>query len=254
MTDPVIEGAPSTGPEPTHVDPDNIFSNSAVVAAIAKARQEEKDKLYPRLSKQDEKFKLLEDELAVLKQEREARLAQEKTKADELTAKAEAKRKEEVSAKTLLDEKAAEWESKFTDMQNALAQKDAIFAKEKEFLELQQYTQSQVMAASDDIDPRFVDYISGNTREEVDASILRAKAKTEELITELQAAQLAARQTQRGVSPAGYSTSGPLDTEPFNQSISASDLQNMPMSKYAELRSKLGIGGNSQGSNRGLFG
>jgi len=126
-------GAPEDEP-PTVVatPPEDILSSPAVKAAIAaameQARKEEKDKLYPRITKSDEHFKAMEEELAKLRKDNEARLALEQQKADELAAKAEAKRREEVSAKTLLEENAAKlekqrlednakWELKFAQLE-----------------------------------------------------------------------------------------------------------------------------------------
>jgi hypothetical protein len=56
----------------------------------------------------------------------------------------------------------------------------------------------------------------------------------------------------RGVSPTGYSTTGPMDTDPGHKSYSLADLQSMPMSEYAKIRGQLGVGQAAQ-NQRGLY-
>lgn len=250
----LIAGGAPDDPEVVATPPEDIFANPAVKAAIEKARQEEKDKLYGRIGKQDDRFKALEDELAKVRKTEEDRLTIEKQKADEAAAKVEAKRKEEVSAKTLLDEQTARFDAQIAAIQQERESERALLAKEREFLELREYAQARLGAAADDIAPELLDYVTGNSREEIDASIDRAKEKTQAILESVQASQQNGRQFDRGVSVAGYSTTGPLDTEPITQQYTAEQLKKMSMDKFAELRGKLGIGSDSRGSNRGLFG
>ena len=70
---------------------------------IEKARAEERDKLYSRISRTDQKFKTLEEELKSIKDARDADLAKEREARE--AAEAEAKRvlEDEMSARQLIE-------------------------------------------------------------------------------------------------------------------------------------------------------
>jgi hypothetical protein len=247
---------PATQPEVVATPPSEPSPAGKTFTAedIARARQEEKDKLYGRLQKNDDAFKTMQDEIALLRQEREARIASEQARADAVAADAEAKRQEELSAKELLAEQNKAWESRFAQIQAEREHERALIAKEQEFLTLKNYARDRVTAevAAETIAPELADLVNGNTKDEVEASIELIKAKTQAIAEGVRAAQIEGRQMQRGISPTGYSVTGPMDTETNYQSISPEQLKNMPMQKYAELRGRLGIGGDSR--NTGLFG
>lgn len=215
---------------------------------LEKARQDERDKLYPQISKTDERTKAMQDELKSLrdfqkKAEKEA-ADRDKAVADAAKAKEEA----ELSAKELVEKRNAEWENKFQAMQQQTEQERALFAKEREFNQMQMYVRDRVAQESDSIAPQFLDYITGNTPEEIDASIERAKTKTQEILEGLQAAQEQARAGQTGVR-SGPPAITPLDA-PGSKELSADDIKGMSWQDFAKLRTQMGMGNQSGG----LFG
>jgi hypothetical protein len=219
---------------------------------IQKARSEEKDKLYKRLQAQDEQIAKFTAELEAQRKAREDAQAEEDRKRQEAEAAARAKSEEDMSAKELLAQREQEWNNRFAEIERQRAEEQALFAKEQEFANLQQYIQRRVGEESNDIAPELLDYVSGNTPDEVEASIATAKAKTQAILESVQQAAIQQRAAMRGVSPTGYSTTGPMDTDPGHKSYSVDDLRNMSMAEYAKIRGQLGVGNASQ-NNRGLY-
>ncbi|MGW3153726.1 hypothetical protein [Streptomyces sp. NPDC001089] len=228
-------------------------SRTFTAADIEKARQEEKDKLYGRLNKGDERLQTLEAELTTLREEREERLRAEAERkaAEEKTAKERAEA--EMSAKRLLDERSTEWERRFEEIQREREQERAALAKEAEFNALRAYIQERVNAERANLAPELADLVSGNSREEVDASIELLKSKTDAIFQSMTAAQQQARSQMRGVSPTGYTGNGPTDGDGGSRQLSVEDIKNMPMSEFAKYRSQLLGSAASNSNNRGLF-
>ncbi|AZM47818.1 hypothetical protein DMB38_20310 [Streptomyces sp. WAC 06738] len=222
-------------------------------ADIEKARSEEKEKLYSRMQKGDERLQAMEAELTTLREEREARQREEAERqaAEEQAAKERAEA--EMSAKKLVEERSTEWERKFQELQAEREQERAALAKEAEYNALRAYIQERVNAERSNIAPELVDLVTGNTREEVDASIELLRAKTDAIFQSVTAAQQQARSQMRGVSTTGYTGNGPTDGDAGARQLSVEDIKNMPMSEFAKYRSQLLGAAATNSSNRGLF-
>ena len=100
---------------------------------IEKARAEERDKLYGRISRSDQKFKTLEEEVKSLKEINDANLAREREARE--AAEAEAKRvlEDEMSARQLIESRDKEWQDKFDLLQRQQAEREAILEKERQY-------------------------------------------------------------------------------------------------------------------------
>lgn len=229
------------------------FTADDVKAAQEAARSDEKDKLYGRISKTDERFKALDDEVKTLRaaeKKREEDAAKRQAEAEAAKQKAE---EAELSAKQLIEKKQAEWDSQMAQFRADQEQREALFAKERAFTQLQIYTRDRVAQEADNIAPELIDYITGNSEEEVEASIEVAKNKTAAILNGIQQAQQAQRAGMPGVAPAGGATAitPGLDTT-GDQNLSPEDIAGMDMKSFAALRAKIGMGG--QSSSRGIFG
>lgn len=231
--------------------------------AIEQARKEEREKLYPQLTKRDEQFKTMEQEVAEL---RKAEAARQKER-DKAAAAAEQARKEkeeaELSAKDLLAQRQQEWDKQLeavrqqSEQQVAALraeneQREAIFAKERDFQALQLYIRDQVAAHQDDIAPELIDLINGNTQEEVDASVARMVEKTAAIVAGMRAATQQARAAMPGVSPGGGTAGIVPGLDTGEQQLTPEDIKGMSMQDFAKLRTRAGIAGRGQG--QGIFG
>lgn len=227
-------------------------------AQLEAARKQEKDKLYAQIQALQEEQKKASEALAAIQKSKEDELAAvqaaEAQKAEDARKKAE----EEMSAKALLEQKLAEttqtWQQKFEQMEAERAQEKALLEKERAFQELVSYRNDSIAAAKDDIAPQFYDFIQGDTKEQIDAGIARAKAATESIAQQFQAAQQTQLSQMRGVSTAGYAPVGPMENNPGQQTVTPEQIANMSLAEYAQFRSKTGVGAAESRSNRGLFG
>jgi hypothetical protein len=215
---------------------------------LERARAEERDKLYPQLSKTDERTKAMAEELKSLrdfqkKAEKEA-AAREAQVADAAKAREEA----ELSAKELIEKRTAEMAAQVEAVRQQQETERALFAKEREFAKTQLYVRDRMAQESDNIAPELYDYIGGETVEEIEASIERAKAKTESIVQGMAAAQQAARASQPGVRT-GPPAITPMD-QPASQELTGDDISKMSWAEYAKFRTQAGMGGSGQG----LFG
>ena len=253
-----LPGAPAPGstvtipaPVPTPPAPSgNVFTAEQLADALAKARKEEKDKLYPELEGTRNNLKTLQDEVAKITQARDVAAAAEQKALEDALAEAKAKADAEASAKDLLAQQKAEFEERFSRLDTEREQERAVFAKEKAFNELQQYIQRRVTEESQSIAPELVPFITGNTVEEVEASIATTKTATENIVKSLRDATITARSQQNGVSPTLPAT-GPLDNQPGTLTFTAEELKNMSMAEYAKYRNALLP--SASPANRGMF-
>lgn len=245
---------------------------------LERVRSEEKDKLYGRIEGLREEitgFKEQVGSLTAAEQRREAQAQEELARAE-----AERLRQEEqgLSAQELVDrareewnqtltERESQWNSRFEEIDSARAQAEAVAQREREFNDLRDYTAGVVAANEADIAPQLLPWITGNTREEVDAAVTRAKETTAAILAEVQQnlppAQEAFLQDQPGAPqqfvpqpPAtpGTRTTIPVGADPATQfqTLTAEQISQMPMDQYAKLRGQIGIGSRSQ--ERGLYG
>ena len=246
---------------------------------IARVRQEEKDKLYTQISRNNDELTALRDQVGSLTAAEQRRAAQLEEERQALEAEARRKEEDDLDAKTLIQRKEQEWQQQLAQTTQTWEQRfeaeaeqrraaEALAQREREFSDLREYTLGAVQSNEDKIAPQLRQWIGGNSKEEVDASIARAIETTDQITQEMQAA-ISGQQFVPGqqvavvpgaqpvppVMPGTRPTGGPANIDPAgqqSQTLTAEQINNMPMDQYAKLRSQLGIGG--QGNNRGLFG
>lgn len=222
---------------------------------VQKIRKDEKDKVYGELTKAQEELQKF--------QKAEAERAKAEADAKQ-KAEAEAKQKAEadMDARQLLASKEAEWtkqfettnktwEERFNKLNAEREQERAVAEKERKFHEFVAYRNDRLNAVRDEIAPELIDLVSGNTPDELEASITRLKDKSEQIAQTVQQYAQQARASQRGVSSASFPAVGPDTDNPAGKQYTAEDIAGMNFEQYAKFRQQMGIGG-SQG--RGLFG
>lgn len=251
-------------PEPTDV--------RFTAADIERARQQEKDKLYPKveqLTTQSQELanqnKTMLEELAALTKEREDRQALEEKNRQKAEAEVLKAQQAKMSAEELIAAKSQEWDAKVNEVNNSWEQKfekiarereqERAFAeKERQFSALASYIQRRQVEldTNAEVHPSLMDLITGDTEAEVEQSIAVLKAKTDDIVKDAVSAAQVARSQMPGVSTYGQSVTGPADNTTGQQTYSAQDINDMSMKDFAALRPKLGISSGGQG--RGLFG
>lgn len=266
MTTPTIAApaAPGNQPEPNNsitipqappsVEPEKPETTPQVFTAedLEKARREEKEKLYNRLNERDEALRAAQAELESTRKAREEQEAAEAAARAKAEAEAKSKAEAEMSAKELLEARQREWEEKFNQLESERAREREVFAREQELAELQQYQAQRLSAEAENIAPELLDFAGGNSREEIDASIERLKAKSQQIVQSMTQAQVAARASMRGTSTTGFGT-GPAEAHTGQRTFTADDIKNMPMAEYAKYRHQLVPAAIEAQRGKGLF-
>lgn len=227
------------------------MQNQFTADDIAKARAQEKAKLYPQVEK-------LQEELAVLKKEREERAALEaervaKRQARDAERAAERKKQEEseLEVRDLLAKKEKEWAAKLETERLEREKAFALLDREREFQEVQSYRQQRLEQERDNIIPELIDLISGNSRDEIEQSIAGLKERSAKIFDSVAQVAQQSRKEMAGTRIT-VPASGPLDNDSDSRTYSPDDLKNMSLADYAKNRSKLL--GNSNNRGQGLFG
>lgn len=236
---PVQQAAPEPVAPTTQKEINSRMFTQDEVEAI---RRQEKDKLYDKISK-------LQDQVEIFNTERE----EQKRIAEELAAKEEAERRQreeaEMSAKDLLMRKEDEfekrintvqneWEQKFAALQQEAEAQKALLEQERRFQELESYKSRLIAENQENIMPELMDFIRGNSEEEIEASISAVVARTSAIVENIQQA-LPQRQNLRGVPATGSTPIGPLENMTEQQTFSSADIANMSMDQYAQIRDRL---------------
>jgi len=218
---------------------------------IAKARKQEKDKVYSQLD-------TMKEELAALRKEREERaaieaerLAKRQAREAERAAEKKAKAEEEMSVKQLLQTKEKEWQSQIEAERAEREKAFALLEREREFQELQQYRMARVDAERENIAPELIDLVSGNNKDEIERSIADLKARSVKIFENIAAVSQNSRKDMQGARIT-VPASGPLDNDSSQAAFTPEAIANMSAAEYAKHRSKLL--GNSNTRGQGLFG
>ena len=219
---------------------------------IAKAREQEKAKLYPQLEKMKEELASLKrerEEAAAREAERQARIAEEENRAAQLKKEQE---ENELSFKDLLKKKEQEFQSQLENERLERERAIALLDQERKFQELMNYRQSRLEQERDNIIPELIDLIEGDSADAIEQSIATLKEKSARILDSAQQAMQSARAQMAGprvTAPAA----GPLDTNSDTQSLTPDSIRDMSLADYAKQRAKL-LGGAANNRGQGLFG
>lgn len=246
-----VTEVPHTAPITNETTPVTNSSGQQFTAEdLNKVREQEKAKLYPEIDRLKNELKTVQEQLSSRAQEE----AEARAKAE---AEARAKAEAEMDVRELLKAKESEWETRFTQQAEQIAAEKAereraqqLFQLEQQYSELQAYRQQRLDAAADQIMPELRDLVTGNTVEEVEASIQNLIDRTARIVDNVKQATQSARQQQPGARVT-YPANGPLDTDSNNQSFTPEQLAAMDISEYSKHRARL-LGSSS--SSRGMFG
>lgn len=212
---------------------------------IARAREQEKSKVYPQLDR-------LREELSALKREKEERDAEEAAALAAAEAEARRKAEEEMEIRDLLAKKEEEFTSQLEAERVERERAFALLETEKRFQELQGYRQQRLEAERENIIPELLDLVDGSSPEEIDASIENLRERSNRILESAQQAMQSARRDMAG-SRVTAPAAGPLDTDPDNRMYTPDDIRGMSMADYMKHRQRL-LGDSAASRGRGLFG
>jgi len=201
---------------------------------VEKIRQEEKDKMYSRLGRVDD----LESQLAELhKAEAERQKEAAKVQRDQERA-AKKKEEEEMELRDLIAKKDGEWEAKLETERQERIKIMALLEQEQKHATLQQYMAQRMLEEGEGIMSKLHYTVGGNSPEEIDASIEKAKAASSSIATSVQSWM---QNNKAGQRTAGVTAPpvGPPEMVPTTQTLTADDLKAMTPEDYAQNREAL---------------
>jgi hypothetical protein len=198
---------------------------------IARARQDEKDKLYGRIEE-------MGTQLQTLAQEREERAAQEQARLDEIAEQERIARESALDTRQLLEQRDQEWNQRFATLERERDTERALREQEARFNDVQQYRRSRIEQEQNSIMPELRDLIGGNTEEEIEASIVAMQNRTEAILASVQGAVTQQRQQVRGVGITAPPV-GPMEQQTTFETLTPDDIRSMDMQTYAKYRDRL---------------
>jgi hypothetical protein len=201
---------------------------------LNKARQQEKDKLYPRIDQMDQQLKALQAE-------REAAEAARKAEVDAAAQAAKEKEEAELSVRALLQKKEQEWNDKFQTIEQQREQDRAVYEMERRLAETENYKFARLQQDAEFILPELRDLVKGNTPNEIDASIEEMKARTDAImgnVAGVVSQQQQPPQVYRGASPTAPPV-GPMEQMSTTQRLTPEDIRSMDIETYKKYRDTL---------------
>lgn len=243
ITPPVAADLGADAPAATSNEPTQKFYTDE---DLAKVRSQEKEKLYPQIDK-------LKEELDVIKREREEELARKAAFDAEQAELAKRKQEDELEVRDLLKVKEQEWSEQLERERQERERAFALLEREKSFTEITNYRNSRLQQESDSIIPELVDMITGDSPEEIEASIQGLKDRSSRILESVQQATQAARRDMTGTRVTTPPNAGPLDIETGTRQFTAEDISAMSLNDYAKFRSAL-LSPQAQGQSKGMLG
>jgi hypothetical protein len=243
ITPPVAADLGADAPAATSDEPTQKFYTDE---DLAKVRSQEKEKLYPQIDK-------LKEELDVIKREREEELARKAAFDAEQAEVTKRKQEDELEVRDLLKVKEQEWSEQLERERQERERAFALLEREKAFTEVTNYRNSRLQQESDSIIPELVDMITGDSPEEIEASIQGLKDRSSRILESVQQATQAARRDMTGTRVTTPPNAGPLDIETGTKQFTAEDISAMSLNDYAKFRSAL-LSPQAQGQSKGMLG
>jgi hypothetical protein len=243
ITPPVAAELGADAPTATSNEPTQKFYTDE---DLAKVRSQEKEKLYPQIDK-------LKEELDVIKREREEELARKAAFDAEQAEVTKRKQEDELEVRDLLKVKEQEWSEQLERERQERERAFALLEREKAFTEVTNYRNSRLQQESDAIIPELVDMITGDSPEEIEASIQGLKDRSSRILESVQQATQAARRDMTGTRVTTPPNAGPLDIETGTRQFTAEDISAMSLNDYAKFRSAL-LSPQAQGQSKGMLG
>lgn len=206
-------------------------SNLFTQEDIERARKEEKDKLYGRLS-------TMEEELKAFRQEREEAAAREAEAREREEAERKAAEEAEMDAKSLILRKEQEWQERLNELQRENERAFALVEKERQLQELESYRRDRIEQEAEQIMPELRDLVVGDSIEQIEKSIETMKGRTAQIMQNITAGIDQQRQQMRGTAPTAPPV-GPLENAPMQRTLTDADIRSMSMDEYRRHREQL---------------
>jgi hypothetical protein len=189
----------------------------------------------------DGRMSQMEQELQQLREDREQREAAAAAERERLATEARQAAEAETDVRTLLQQRDQEFNSRLAEIEAQRERDQAIFAKEREWNELQNYRRARIEQEEAFLIPDLRDLVQGNTAAEIDAAIEDMKVRSQVIAAGFREAADASRPPLRGVAATGQpSMGGPFESSAGQiETLSEADIKAMDNKTYGQYRDRL---------------
>jgi hypothetical protein len=217
------------GPEPT---PPPVQNGQVFTAAdLEAAREQEKSKLYNRIESMEKSFQQMEAERqAAIDAAAAAEAAAEEAR--------RAKELEEMDLRTRLETMEATTQQRFQQLEEERKMAEAMLEQERHLSALVQYRAEKLREYGPQIMPQLLDFVTGNSPEEIDAAIVAMVERTNSIVSDVQAVQNQNYTNMRGAAVTAP-TGSPQDVTPQQQTFTAEQIRAMSPQVYAQHQAQL---------------
>ena len=219
------------GPPPQPQPEPNRGPVQFTAADLEAAREQEKSKLYNRIESMEKQFDTLaaERQAAIDAQRAAEQQAEETRKAKEL---------EEMDLRTRLETMEAANQQRFLQLEEDRKTAEAMLEQERTLSSLAHYRSEKLREYGPQIMPQLLDFVVGNSPEEIDAAIVAMVERTNSIVSDVQAVQNQNYTNMRGAgvtAPVG----SPQDVVPQTQNFTAEQIRAMSPQVYAQHQAQL---------------
>lgn len=200
-------------------------------ADLEAAREQEKSKLYNRIE-------AVEKHIETVNAEREAAIAAQAAAEAQAEELRKAKELEEMDLRTRLETMEASTQERFRQLEEGRQAAEAMLEQERRLNALASYRADKLREYGPQIMPQLMDFVVGNTPEEIDAAIVAMVERTNSIVSDVQAVQNQTFTNMRGAgvtAPVG----SPQEVVPQTQNFTAEQIRAMSPQVYAQHQAQL---------------
>jgi hypothetical protein len=220
-----------TGQGQAPTPPPSTNGATFTAADIEAAREQEKSKLYGRIESMEREFQTWSAERqSLLDKQREAEEALEQER--------KAKELEEMDLRTRLETMEQSTQQRFLQLEEDRKTAEAMLEQERKLGALAEYRSKQLATYGSQIMPQLLQFVVGNSPEEIDAAIVDLVERTNSIVNDVQAVQNQQFTAMRGAgvtAPVG----SPQDVIPQQQNFTAEQIRAMSPQVYAQHQAQL---------------
>ena len=233
--DPNAITVPTTPPEPPARPQRGAEPPQAFTAEdIERIRNEERARFQREVERADQ----LDAELVRFRQAEDERIKTEAKAAKDAEKAKKKSEEEEMDLRQLMERRDQEWEQRLAEERSAREAALAVLDQERRHSSLTTYMAQRMAIDAEEIAPELRDLVSGNSEEEIDASIAILKQKSAAILGNYQQVirgQQATRPTVGVTAP----PVGPMETSQTTRTYTADELKAMTPEEYAAERDNL---------------
>lgn len=219
------------GQNPTPPPPSSNGAQTFTAADLEAVREQEKSKLYNRIES-------VEQHIAKAEADRQAAIDAQKAAEQAAEELRKSKELEEMDLRTRLETMEQTTQQRFMQLEEERKMAEAMLEQERQLSALVQYRSEKLREYGAQIMPQLLDFVTGNSPEEIDAAIVAMVERTNSIVSDVQTVQNQNYTSMRGAAvtaPGG----APQELSPQTQTFTAEQIRAMSPQVYAQNQAQL---------------